>query len=149
MRACPPMKAFGYVRLSRLDQDTTSPRRQREIIQDLCRARDWELLDTYEDLDVSGGKESRRGLDTMLARLADVDAIVCWRLDRLARSLSHLLKLAERFEDEDVQLVTADGEVDTASAGGRAFFQMRGVFAEFERRTVSDRTRAGLTCRWR
>jgi len=59
-------RAFGYVRLSRLDQDTTSPARQREIIAELCRQRDWELLDIFEDLDVSGGKESRRGLDTML-----------------------------------------------------------------------------------
>jgi len=135
-------RAFGYVRLSRLDQDTTSPARQREIVAELCRQRDWELLDVFEDLDVSGGKESRRGLDIMLARLADVDAIVTWKLDRLARSLPHLLKLADRFEAAGVQLVTADGAVDTTTAAGRAFYSMRGTFAQFERDLVSERTRA-------
>jgi DNA invertase Pin-like site-specific DNA recombinase len=134
--------AFGYIRLSRFEETTTSPARQREIVEDLCRQRGWELVDVFEDLNVSGGKESRRGLDTMLARLADVDAVVTWKLDRLARSLPHLLKLGERFEAAGVQLVTADGEVDTTSAGGRAFFQMRGVFAEFERRTVGERARS-------
>jgi site-specific DNA recombinase len=117
------MKAFGYVRLSRLEQDTTSPHRQREVIAELCRQRRWDLVDIFEDLDVSGGKESRRGLDEMLARLADVDAVVTWKLDRLARSLPHLLKLAERFEAAGVQLVTADGEVDTTSAAGKAFLR--------------------------
>ena len=136
------MKAFGYVRLSKLEEESTSPAKQREIVRDLCKARGWELLDTFEDLDVSGGKESRKGLDEMLARLADTDAIVVWKLDRLARSLQHLLKLADRFEQAGVQLVTADGEIDTASAAGAAFFQMRGVFAEFERRTTAERTKA-------
>jgi DNA invertase Pin-like site-specific DNA recombinase len=136
------MKAFGYVRLSRLDSDTTSPERQRQVVADLCKVRGWELVETFEDLDVSGGKESRRGLDEMIARLADVDAIVVWKLDRLARSLPHLLKLADMFEQAKVALVTSDGEVDTTSAGGRAFYQMRGVFAEFERRTVSERAKS-------
>lgn len=136
------LRAYGYVRLSRLDKETTSPRRQREIIADLCKARGWKLVEVFEDLDVSGGKESRPGLDAMMARLADCDVVICWKLDRLARSLSHLLKLAEWFEGANVQLVTSDGEVDTVSAGGRAFFQMRGVFAEFERRTMSERTKA-------
>jgi DNA invertase Pin-like site-specific DNA recombinase len=136
------MRAFGYVRLSRLDSDTTSPQRQREVVAELCRQRGWELLDVFEDLDVSGGKEARRGLDAMLGRLADVDAIVTWKLDRLARSLPHLLKLADRFEAAGVQLVTADGAVDTTTAAGRAFYAMRGTFAQFERDTVSERTKA-------
>ena len=65
-----------------------------------------------------------------------------WKLDRLARSLSHLLKLADRFETSDVQLVTADGTVDTTTAAGRAFYAMRGTFAQFERDTVSERARS-------
>jgi DNA invertase Pin-like site-specific DNA recombinase len=78
----------------------------------------------------------------MLARLSDVGAIVTWKLDRLARSLPHLLKLAERFEAAGVQLVTADGTVDTTSAAGKAFYAMRGTFAQFERDMVSERTKA-------
>lgn len=78
----------------------------------------------------------------MLSQLDEADAVVTWKLDRLARSLAHLLKLAERFEAADVQLITADGAVDTTSAAGRAFYQMRGVFAEFERGMVSERTKA-------
>lgn len=136
------LRAVGYVRISRLDKDTTSPDRQREIVAELCSRRGWGLLEVFEDLDVSGGKESRKGLDAMLAQLGDVDAVVTWKLDRLARSLPHLLKLGEAFERAGVQLITADGEVDTTTAGGRAFFQMRGVFAEFERNTVGERAQA-------
>lgn len=136
------MLALGYVRLSRWDESTTSPARQREVIEDLCRARGWTLVEVFEDLDVSGAKEQRAGLDEMLRRLDDVGAVVVWKLDRLARSLPHLLKLADAFEAAGVQLVTSDGEVDTTTAGGRAFYQMRGVFAEFERRTVAERSRA-------
>lgn len=136
------MRAFGYVRLSKMELESTSPARQRELVEQLCKARGWELIDTFEDLGVSGAKEARRGLDGMLARLADANAVVVWKLDRLARSLSHLLKLAEHFEAAGIQLVTADGAVDTTSAAGKAFYAMRGIFAQFERDMVSERTRA-------
>jgi DNA invertase Pin-like site-specific DNA recombinase len=135
------MKALGYVRLSKLEEGSTSPAKQRQILRDLCRARGWELVDVFEDLDVSGGKESRRGLDAMLARLADADAVVVWKLDRLARSIQHLIKLAAAFEGAGVELVTSDGTVDTTSAAGKAFFYMRGIFAQFERDTVAERTK--------
>jgi DNA invertase Pin-like site-specific DNA recombinase len=133
------MRALGYVRLSKLSKDTTSPAKQREIIADLCKSRGWDLLETFEDLDVSGGKESRRGLDAMLLRLADADAVVVWKLDRLARSLPHLLKLAERFKEAGVQLVTTTGDVDTTTAAGKAFYGMQGLFAEFERDIITER----------
>lgn len=137
------LRAAGYVRLSKESADTTSPARQREGIRTLCSGRGWELVETFEDIDVSAFTGAHRpGFDRMMARLGEIDVIVFWRLDRLARSLSQLLKIAEVCEAAGVQLVSTDGEVDTVSAAGRAFYQMRGVFAELESRTLSERSKA-------
>lgn len=136
------MKAFGYVRLSKEDQHSTSPARQRERIERLCRDRGWELLDTFEDIDVSAfnGKH-RPGFERMMGRLGDVDAIVFWRLDRLSRSVSHFSKVLEQTQAAKVQLVSTDQPIDTASAMGKAFVQISSVFAELQAGTTSERSR--------
>jgi site-specific DNA recombinase len=135
------MKAFGYVRQSKGDQGT-SPKSQRQAIESLCKARGWTLVEVFEDLNVSAYNGKRRPqFERMLSRLGEVDAVVFLRLDRLARNLSHLLKLGEEFERAGVQLVAVDGDVDTTSATGRAFYQMRGVFADFESRSLSERVK--------
>jgi DNA invertase Pin-like site-specific DNA recombinase len=136
------MRAFGYLRISKESPDTTSPRRQREAIEQLCAARGWDLVEMHSDVDVSAYNGHRRpAFDGMMARLADVDAIVFWRLDRLARSVRQLEDIADACQKADVQLVSTDGEIDTTSAAGRAFYQMRGVFGEFESRNLSERSR--------
>lgn len=137
------VKAFGYVRLSKMDEGTTSPQRQRAAIAKWCKAHDVELIDTFEDLDLSAYRKGvrRPGLDRMLSRLGEVDFVVAWRLDRLARSVSGFAKLVERFEDAGVKLATADGQVDMSTAAGRAMVQMTAVFAELEAGTTSERAR--------
>ena len=96
----------------------------------------------HEDVDISAynGKH-RPAFDSMMGRLVDVDAVVFWRLDRLARSVRQLEDIADACQAAKVQLVSTDGEVDTTSAAGRAFYQMRGVFGEFESRNLSERSR--------
>src|SRR5688500_12363229 len=116
------MKAFGYVRISKLDKDTTSPQRQREAIKRLCKERSWELVRTFEDLDLSAynRKVRRPALDAMVGRLGDVDAIVFWRLDRLSRSVVGFAKILEQVDKAGVKLVSTSEPIDTSSPMGAA-----------------------------
>jgi DNA invertase Pin-like site-specific DNA recombinase len=138
------VKAFGYLRISKLDQDSTSPQRQRQAIERWCRDRGATLVETFEDLDLSAYKRGvrRPGLERMLGRLGEADTIVTWRLDRLARSVVGFAKMLERFEAAGVSLATTDGQVDMTTAAGRAMVQITAVFAELEAGTTSERTRA-------
>jgi DNA invertase Pin-like site-specific DNA recombinase len=137
------VKAFGYVRLSKMDEGTTSPQGQRKAISKWCRDRGVELVDTFEDLDLSAysRRVRRPGLERMLSRLGEVDTVVTWRLDRLARSVSGFSKLLETFDEARVKMATTDGQVDMTTAAGRAMVQMTAVFAELEAGTTSERAR--------
>ena len=109
------MRAFGYVRISKLDERTTSPARQREAIKRLCEARGWELVKVYEDLDVSGYQKSakRPGLDRMLSRLDETDATrsryvrKLYRRDPADASLYHLVLDATVLSTHDCVAVIA------------------------------------------
>ena len=126
-----------------MDEGTTSPQRQRRTIAKWCADRDVTLVETFEDLDLSAydRRVRRPGLERMLGRLSEVDTVVTWRLDRLARSVSGFSKLLENFEGAGVKLATADGQVDMTTAAGRAMVQMTAVFAELEAGTTSERAR--------
>ena len=67
-----------------------------------------------------------------------------WKLDRLARSLPHLMELAESFEEKGIDLKSLTEPVDTTTAQGKLIFQIMGAFAEFERNLIRERTMAGL-----
>jgi DNA invertase Pin-like site-specific DNA recombinase len=137
------MRAFGYVRISKLDADTTSPQRQREAIERLCADRGWELVRVFEDLDLSAYRRDvkRPGFEAMMARLGEIDRIVFWRLDRLARSVATFSRALEACREAAVELVSTDHQIDTGSAMGRAFVQITATFAELESGTLSERAR--------
>jgi DNA invertase Pin-like site-specific DNA recombinase len=136
--------AFGYLRLSKWDEASTSPQRQRAAIKRWCTDRDLALVQIFEDIDVSAYRRGARrpGLEAMLARLGEVDHVVTLRLDRLARSVSGFAKLIEQFETAGVKFSTTDGAVDMSTAAGRAVAQLISVFAELEASTTSERARA-------
>lgn len=138
------MKAAGYVRISKLDDRTTSPARQRHQIQRLCEARGWELVKVFEDLDVSGyAKNGKRpGLDQMLDRLDEVDAIVFWKTDRLARGVIKFNDIVQRCESANVALVSTAEPFDMSSPMGRAMVQITAVFAELESGIISERAKS-------
>jgi site-specific DNA recombinase len=103
----------------------------------------WQVVSTYADLARSAANgKSRPELDRMMGRLSEVDVIAFTKLDRLARSVSHLLKLVDEAQAAGVQLVATDDEIDTTRASGRAMLQMRGVFAELELETTRERYQA-------
>src|ERR687897_353709 len=133
----------GYVRLSKETEDTTSPERQRRAIRKLCNERGWTLTETFEDIDVSAfnGKH-RPGLSRLMSRLADFDAIVFWKLDRLSRSSVEAGQIAERCKAEGVDLVATDMNLDTTSAGGKFIYTVLAAAGEMESALTSERSRS-------
>jgi len=94
---------------------------------------------------VSGAKSARPGLDQCLGQLKSGDTLVVWRLDRLGRSLRHLIDLVDEFHRRDVGLKSLnDGGLDTTTANGKLIFNIFASLAEFERQLIQERTRAGL-----
>lgn len=93
---------------------------------------------------VSGAATSRPGLDKVLAALATGDVLVVWRLDRLGRSLSHLITLVHDLGERGIGFRSLTEGIDTTTAQGKLVFHMMGALAEFERALISERTRAGL-----
>jgi DNA invertase Pin-like site-specific DNA recombinase len=94
---------------------------------------------------VSGVKSSRPGLDQCLRRLQSGDTLVVWRLDRLGRSMAHLVNLIEELKERGVGFKSlCDGAIDTTTASGELIFNIFSSLAQFERRLIQERTAAGL-----
>lgn len=92
----------------------------------------------------SGASRSRPGLDSCLRSLRAGDVLVVWRLDRLGRSLSHLLELIDQLHDRGVGFRSLTESIDTTSAGGKLVFSIFGALAEYERAMIRERVSAGM-----
>lgn len=128
------MKKLGYARVSTQDQKLDL---QRQALQ----AAGCEVI--FED-QASGTRAKRPGLDQVLAELGPGVVLVVWRLDRLARSVSHLVEVLKLIEAKGAGFVSVMEAIDTTSAGGRFVFHMMAALAEFERALIVERTQAGL-----
>jgi DNA invertase Pin-like site-specific DNA recombinase len=115
-------------------------------LRQLAAQRRLEIVAEYTDEGISGAKDSRPELDRMLAdaQRAKFQAILIWRLDRLGRSLQHLVRLFEQFRAWNVSLISFSEGLDFSTSMGKLFYQLSGAFAEFERDTIRERVRAGL-----
>jgi DNA invertase Pin-like site-specific DNA recombinase len=98
---------------------------------------------TFQD-QVSGAKADRPGLRKALEQLRPGDTLVVWRLDRLGRSLKHLIETVGQLEDQGIGFRSLQETIDTTTSGGRLVFQIFGALAEFERNLIRERTLAGL-----
>jgi DNA invertase Pin-like site-specific DNA recombinase len=95
---------------------------------------------------VSGAKSARPGLDQCLGQLRGGDTLIVWRLDRLGRSVRHLIDLVEGLRQRKVGFKSiCDGAIDTTTASGELIFHIFTALAQFERRLIQERTNAGLT----
>jgi DNA invertase Pin-like site-specific DNA recombinase len=134
-----------YVRVSTDEQTTDNQRRE---LEGVAKRSGWKIVDIYEDNGISGanGREKRPALDKLLKDAArrEFDMIAAWSVDRLGRSLQHLVGLLEELQALGVDLYLHQQGMDTSTPSGRAMFQMCGVFAEFERAMLVERTKAGL-----
>jgi DNA invertase Pin-like site-specific DNA recombinase len=125
---------IGYVRVSTNDQNTALQRTALECAG--C-----ELI--FEDK-ISGKTSERPGLKRVLKTLGKGDTLVVWKLDRLGRSMRHLVLLVEELRDRDINFRSLTDSIDTSTPMGRFFFHVMGALAEMERELIVERTRAGL-----
>jgi len=128
---------IGYARVSTNDQDLNLQ------IDSLKKAG---CKDEYIFTDmISGAKSSRPGLDNCLKQLKPGDTLIVWRLDRLGRSMSHLVNLIESLLEKNIGFKSIqDGAIDTTTASGELMFNIFSALAQFERRLIQERTNAGL-----
>ena len=142
MAAARPKQAAIYARVSTLDQE---PANQLHELVRYCEARGWQPIE-YVDHGVSGSRDRRPGLDRLLkdVRRRKVDVVVCWRLDRLGRSLKHLVLLLEELQALDVAFVSLNEGIDFSTPAGRLQLHILAALSEFERARIAERVRAGL-----
>jgi len=132
------MKTAIYARVSTTNgQD---PEMQLRELRDYCQRRGWQVVTEYVDVGISGAKEKRPELDKLLAdaHRRRFDAVVVWRFDRFARSVSHLLRAL------GIEFVSLSEQVDTSTPTGKMIFTVLGAVAELERSLIAERVRAGL-----
>lgn len=137
-------RAALYARVSTKDQD---PALQLRDLRALAEQRGWNVVQEYVDLGVSGVKESRPALDRMLAdaQAGRLDVVAAWKLDRLGRSLQHLLRVLDDLASWHVSFVSArDPGLDATSATGTLLLHLLGAFASFERALIQERVIAGV-----
>jgi DNA invertase Pin-like site-specific DNA recombinase len=125
---------IGYARVSTLDQTLA-------LQQDALTVAGCEQL--YTDT-VSGSLTERPGLTQALSHLRAGDTLVVWRLDRLGRSLEHLITTIRHLEQQGVHFRSLQEQLDTGTSGGKLVFHVFGALAEFERDLIRERTQAGL-----
>lgn len=131
------MTTLGYMRISTTDQDLSL---QRDAL--LAAGIDPERI--YED-QMSGKRDDRPGLEQCLKALREGDVLTVWKLDRLGRSLPHLVKTVYDLEKRKIGFrVLTGAPIDTTTAAGKLVFSIFAGLAEFERALISERTCAGL-----
>jgi DNA invertase Pin-like site-specific DNA recombinase len=139
------MRAAIYLRVSTDGQTVENQRRE---LLAVAERHGWEIAGEFVDRGISGakGRDGRPGLDRLLKGVArrDFDMVAAWSVDRLGRSLQHLVSLLGELHAKGVDLYLQQQGLDTSTPSGRAMFQMLGVFAEFERALIQERVRAGL-----
>lgn len=125
---------IGYVRVSTNDQNT-------DLQRNALKGANCELI--YQDK-ISGRTSERPGLKKALRNLKAGDTLVVWKLDRLGRSMRHLVMLTEELRERGVNFRSLTDSIDTSTPMGRFFFHVMGALAEMERELIIERTRAGL-----
>ncbi|WP_052742827.1 recombinase family protein, partial [Mycobacterium nebraskense] len=128
------MALLGYARVSTLHQ---SPDMQTKALTEAGAERIWTER-------MSGARDDRPELAALLDYARRGDVLMVWRLDRLGRSLPHLLTIASDLQDRGVELRSLTEAIDTTTAGGRLIFHVFGAVAEFERAIATERTAAGV-----
>jgi DNA invertase Pin-like site-specific DNA recombinase len=115
-------------------------------LREFVKQRRWDLALDLVDVGESGAKDSRPGLDKLMAaaRRRQVDVVVVYRFDRFARSLAFLMRSMEEFRALGIDFVSLHEAVDTSTANGRLVFAIFGAIAEFERELIRERVKSGI-----
>ncbi|MCY6354819.1 recombinase family protein [Clostridium sp. ZS2-4] len=125
---------IGYARVSTQDQNL-------ELQNDALEKSGCKKI--FTDV-ASGAKTERKGLDEALAYLREGDILVVWKLDRLGRSLKHLIEVVNDLIEKNIGFQSLQEKIDTTTSGGKLIFHIFASLAEFERDIIKERTNAGL-----
>src|SRR5262249_3019851 len=137
------MRSALYCRASTTNQNVEM---QLVALREYAERRSWQVAGEYVDHGISGSKEKRPALDKLMAdaRRRAMDAVVVFRFDRFARSVSHLARALDEFRALGIEFVSLPEAVDTSTPMGRAMLHIAGAFAELEREIIRERVKAGL-----
>ncbi len=125
---------IGYARISTVDQNL-------ELQTDARSKAGCEKIFTDQ---ASGARDDRKGLIDAIEFCRTADSLVVWKLDRLGRSLKHLIETINLLHAKKVGFVSLQESIDTTTSGGKLVFHVFGALAEFERELITERTNAGL-----
>jgi len=125
---------IGYARVSTQDQTLNL---QKDALEKLG------CIKIFTDT-ASGAKAERTGLEEALEYVREGDTLVVWRLDRLGRSLKHLIETITELNNRKIGFKSIQENIDTTTSGGKLVFHIFGALAEFERDIIKERTQAGL-----
>lgn len=129
-----PHMKFGYARVSTTEQNL-------DLQLDALKKAGCEEIITDQ---ISGSLSERPGLTNLLNQLRKGDMVVVWKLDRLGRSLKHLITFISNLKEKGIGFQSLQESIDTESSTGQLIFHIFGALAEFERNLIRERTRAGL-----
>src|SRR5437868_15191816 len=125
---------IGYARVSTTDQTLDL---QKDALEKIGCSK------IFTDT-ASGAKAERKGLEEALDYVREGDTLVVWRLDRLGRSLKHLIETITTLNNRNIGFKSITENIDTTTSGGKLIFHIFGALAEFERDIIRERTKAGL-----
>src|SRR6202171_1628167 len=140
-----PIRVALYARVSTNNhgQDVTLQTRE---LKEFIAYRGWQFAGEYVDLGISGSRVRRPELDRLMAdaHRRRFDAVIVWKFDRFARSVSHLLRALETFQELGIDFVSLSESLDTSTPAGKMVFTVLGAVAELERSLIVERVKAGL-----
>lgn len=125
---------IGYARVSTQEQTLDL---QKDALEKIGCAK------IFTDV-ISGAKTERKGLEDALSYVREGDTLVVWKLDRLGRSLKHLIETITNLNNRNIGFKSITENIDTTTSGGKLIFHIFGALAEFERDIIRERTQAGL-----
>jgi DNA invertase Pin-like site-specific DNA recombinase len=136
-----------YARVSKAHTHQ-DPEAQLQPLRAMCAATGWRICHEYIDSGFSGAKENRPGLDELMRDCErgyrNIEAVVCWKFDRFARSTKHLLRALETFNSLGIAFVSLTENVDTSTTYGKLVFTILGAVAELERSLIAERIKNGM-----
>ncbi len=137
------MNVAIYARVSTEEQNADN---QVKLCREYCQRAGHTVFKVYQDDGISGMRESRPAFDELLKDMRQYrfNCIMVTKLDRIGRSLRHVLSLFEEFTRKGVHFIAVTQNIDTESPAGKFQMQMLGAFAEYERNIISERTKEGL-----
>ena len=136
------MKVAIYCRISKEGQELDA---QLQECREFCNNRKFTIINEYSDV-ISGTKDSRPQLDLLMKACFQkkFDAVVVWKLDRLGRSLQHLVSVVNQWRNYGIDFICVTQQFDTTNPNGKLLFHIFSAIAEFERDLISERTKLGL-----